>query len=172
MPDRSIKSEEGEVGLKTKLLHDPLTIMKKYTEGMKSKEEVLSQKSNKHVFPITSYSSSTRSRSSSLSCSEKKHKKKKHKKHKSKRRRTESSSDEESEDSEDEVVKEERRRKLEVLRMERLAREKEERKKAEMLLAKINGVDKAKPVENKSKSPVKQKYNSQFNPDLAKQNYF
>lgn len=179
MPDRSTKCDEGEVGLKTKLLHDPLTVMKKYTDGMKPKEQQLSQKITKHVFPITSCSSERSSKSSERStkrkqsfssdCSEKSHKVK-NKKHKSKRKNTEQSNDSASEDSEEEEIRQEKKRKLEVLRMERLAREREERKRAEMLLAKINGVDSTQK-EVKNKSPVKQKYNSQFNPELAKQNY-
>lgn len=183
MPDRSTNCDEGEVGLKSKLLHDPLTVIKKYTDGMKPKEQQLSQKVTKHVFPITSYSSersskgsersTKRRRSSGSDYSEKRHKakKKKHKKHKSKKKHKESSSDSASEVSEEETVRQEKKRKLEILRMERLAREREERKKAEMLLAKINGVDTTPKEVNKIKSPVKQKYNSQFNPELAKQNY-
>lgn len=175
LPDRFSKSDEGEVGLKAKLLHDPLTIMKKYTDGMTSKEEVLSQKSAKHVFPITSYNNEKtpkRKQSFDSDSKEKRHKNKmkKHKKKKSKEKHVESSSDEE-EDSGDEAINQEKKRKLEILRMERLTREKEERRKAELLLAKINGLESATNTISKSKSPVKQKYNSQFNPDLAKQNY-
>lgn len=185
-PDRSSKYE-GEVGLKTKLLHDPLTVMKKYTEGMKPKQEQLTQKLNKHVFPITTYNSekqcsprgsskSTRGkrRTSSSDLSEKshRHEKKKHKKHKaSKKSESKLSSDELSEESEDETYKEEKRRKLEILRMERLAREREERKRTESLLAKINGTDSADKQTTRERPIMKRKYNSQFNPEIAKQNY-
>lgn len=185
-PDRCNRSQE-EVNLKTKLLHDPLTIMKKYTEEMKPNKNALpQQQSSKCVFPITNYASNAstprsgkepakRKRSSSSETSHKSRKKKKHKKpkhKKSKRKHVEPSSTEVSEDSEDEAAREERKRKLEMLRMERLKREQEERRKAEMLLAKINGVASEKPPEKlREKRPVRQKYNSQFNPELAKQNY-
>lgn len=176
MPDRSSKCE-GEVGLKTKLLHDPLTMIKKYTDEMKPKPEPLTQKSGKHVFPITSYSSAkstpkhntdvTKRRRSSDS-SDRRHKKKKHKKHKSSKKKDTQSSDD---TSEDEVVKQEKKRKLEFLRMQRLAREREEHKRTQMLFAKINGV-KSTATEKANKKPaLKQKYNSQFNPEIAKQNY-
>ena len=57
--------------------------------------------------------------------------------------------------------------KLEQMRAERLAREKKERKRAELLLAgKDPNADTSKPVI----SNVKQKYNSQFNPIIARQN--
>lgn len=183
MPDRSTKCDGGEVGLKTKLLHDPLTVIKKYTDGMKPKDQQLSQKTTKNIFPITYYSSESvtksndssarRKRSSSSEFGEKKHKqkKKKHKKRKSKRRDSDSSSADISEDSENETIKQEKNRKLQILRMERLEREREERKKAEMLLAKVKGTDILPEKTNKSKPTLKQKYNSQFNPELAKQNY-
>lgn len=175
MPDRSSKSE-GEVGLKTKLLHDPLTMIKKYTDEMKPKQEPLTQKMGKHVFPITSSengctpkrrSESVKRRRSSDS-NERKHKRKKHIKHKSSKKKDTKSSDD---TSEDEAVKQEKKRKLEYLRMQRLAREREEHKRTEMLLAKINGVKSTVTEKTNRKPALKQKYNSQFNPEIAKQNY-
>ncbi|XP_034249406.1 leukocyte receptor cluster member 1 [Thrips palmi] len=76
-----------------------------------------------------------------------------------------------AESSEDED-KAEKRRKLEKLRAERLRREKEEKKKADKLMAKVHGVAYIDDDEKPQPKPVmKQRYNSQFNPNLAKQNY-
>lgn len=84
----------------------------------------------------------------------KKHKKKKKKKEKEKKR----------EIKEKKLV-------LEKLREKRLKREREERFRASQFLAKMNGV----PIEVSKPQPkqpaIVQKYNSQFNPYLAKQNY-
>lgn len=62
---------------------------------------------------------------------------------------------------------------IERLRAERIAREQVEKAKAAALLAKVNGTP--LPEEPKPKEvavpQIKQKYNSQFNPHLAKQNF-
>lgn len=99
------------------------------------------------------------------------HKSKKSKKHKKRKRSKHSSEDSISSDDSN---KSEKNKKLEVLRQERLRREMEEKGKAEALLARLSG----KPIvavksaqDNNTKHPVKQKYNSQFNPEIAKQNY-
>jgi hypothetical protein len=58
-----------------------------------------------------------------------------------------------------------------------LQREKIEKAKADKLLAKLRGEpdpdEKQKEVKEASQQqrPVKQKYNSQFNPEIARQNY-
>lgn len=87
----------------------------------------------------------------------KKHKKKKMKKEKKKKK-----------DKEEDKNK--KKLALEILREKRLKREREERLRASQLLAKINGepIEAPKPP---SKPTIVQKYNSQFNPYLAKQNY-
>ncbi|XP_063593181.1 leukocyte receptor cluster member 1-like [Penaeus indicus] len=74
----------------------------------------------------------------------------------------------ELESSEDEEARKEKEKKLEVLRAERLKREAEERRRAERLLAGLNPNE--KDVASENKPAVKQKYHSQFNPHLAKQN--
>lgn len=85
----------------------------------------------------------------------KKHKKKKMKKEKKKKK---------------DKDKDKKKFALDILREKRLKREREERFRASQMLAKMNGepVEVPKPP---SKPTIVQKYNSQFNPYLAKQNY-
>ena len=123
-----------------------------------------------------------------------KHKKsKKHKKAKSKRRRTSHDSDSEKKKNRDSSASEdssedsdsEKRKRLAILREKRLQREKAERAKANKLLAIVNGSTAAPSITRNDKSEnedsedsdekparkrSKQKYHSQYNPDLAKQN--
>lgn len=89
-------------------------------------------------------------------------KKKKHKKHK-KRKRSDSSSS-----SGDEAERRIKEQKLRLLREQRLKREKEEKARADKLLAKMRGEEIVEP--EKEPPQFQQKYNSQFNPHLAKQN--
>lgn len=84
---------------------------------------------------------------------DKKHKKKKKKKEKEKEKK-----------------KDKKKFDLEKLREQRLKREREERFRASQLLAKMNGVEQQVEAP-KPKPAIVQKYNSQFNPYLAKQNY-
>jgi hypothetical protein len=60
--------------------------------------------------------------------------------------------------------------KLEHLRAQRLKREEQERKRSEALLARLRG--EPDPEANKSDivSSITQRYHSQFNPHLARQN--
>lgn len=60
---------------------------------------------------------------------------------------------------------------LEKLREKRLKREREERFRASQLLARMNGVVPVEVSKPQPKPTIVQKYNSQFNPYLAKQNY-
>lgn len=93
-----------------------------------------------------------------------KKKNKKKKKKKRKRSRSSSSSDSESSSNPSKVS-------IEQLRAKRLKRENEEKLRAAALLAKLRGD--ITPVETQPKEPIlKQKYNSQFNPHIAKQNSY
>lgn len=85
---------------------------------------------------------------------------------KCKKRYSSSSSNEiSSSDSEYEREQENKKRNLETLRAERLKREEKEKMRAERLLAGKN------PDEVEIKKPIiKQKYSSQFNPEIARQN--
>lgn len=60
---------------------------------------------------------------------------------------------------------------LEKLREKRLKREREERFRASQIIARMNGIEPVEVTKPQLKPPIVQKYNSQFNPYLAKQNY-
>lgn len=91
---------------------------------------------------------------------------KKHKKHKSKHKKRKRSFSSSSEDEDEKRIKEQ---KLRVLREQRLKREREEKARADKLLAKMRGEEIIEP-KRESPPPFQQKYNSQYNPHLAKQN--
>jgi len=164
-------------GQKLKDFHDPLKEIKKCLETSGGKKTVQSGSKRKSSIISNADDSSVKKKSKSESRHKKKKKhKKKSKKHKS-RKVSESSSDEEEE---------KKRRKLQSLRQERLERERMEKSKAQAVLAKLRGEtvpeeksNQFEPIKDKSRtsnsyssvSRVKQKYNSQFNPELARQNY-
>ncbi|CAO1428869.1 unnamed protein product [Diamesa serratosioi] len=179
-----------EVNLKTKLFHDPLMLIQKYV-GRSIKDDIIGIKKPDDVPKLKKYESvigsikdkkRKRSPSPESSISSKRSKKsKKSKKHKKERKHKKSHKKESSVEktSEDEEERKLHKQKLEKMRAERLARETVEKLKAEKFLRKLRGEDEPETIQatcNKStvapvRSPVKQKYNSQFNPEIARQNY-
>lgn len=73
----------------------------------------------------------------------------------------------------DKSKKDVKKDKLQKLREARLKREKEEKYKTELFLTKLSGTtnDATLSTKKPETSRVKPKYNSQFNPELARQNY-
>lgn len=189
-PNRSEAFDESgkkvEVNLKTKLLHDPMRVIERYVgRSLKSASSTLKaeppveQKHIKKYEPIidsTFKAHRKRKRSESQTTSEGASKKlKKSKKSKKKHKRRSKKHQSSSDDEEKRILQ---KQKLEKLRAERIQREKVERAKAEKVLAKLRGdpdPDLKPAIVTKEASqqprPVKQKYNSQFNPEIARQNF-
>lgn len=171
-----------EVNLKAKLLYDPIKLMEKYAGRSYTKSSLVGNKkedaesptkledSSKSKVEITKYNSVLDGFKSKKRKSKKK--KSKHKKKKRKHQKSgSSSSSSSSEESEDEETRRLQKLKLEKLRAERLRREKVEKEKADRLLAQLRGEPETPKPKNPEIPSVKQKYNSQFNPWLARQNY-
>lgn len=162
MPKRLTDTEKDvEVETKKKILNDPIVDIKKYLSVMRS-ESTEDQPKVKMQAIKRKHCESDNSHSNQESHSaHKKHKKnKKHKKHKKEKHKELFNKETTSQSNAN----------VEKLRAERLLREQSEKLRTEALLAKIKG-EPVPIVKPKSPEPIiKQKYNSQFFPEIARQN--
>lgn len=158
---KSLQKEEVDLkSEKLKEMFDPLRVVRHHLGITEKSTPTASRTLGDLRFP---------SKNLSITPSPKAKKSKKKKKKKSKKR-SETSSD--SSDTEDD----DKKIKLALLRAKRLQREKEERLKSDKLFASIYGESSSEKPKDQSTEleakprPVVRKYNSQYNPDLARQN--
>lgn len=145
VPDRSKNAADDEIDLKRKSLDDPLNVVNK----------ALKRDSNLKLDACRSDKSQAKNQTNIVLGKSNKRKTPK----KKRRKKSANSSASSTTDSEDEMQK----LKLQKLREERLKREQEERKRVEILFGKKDN--------SKDQPMFTQKYSSQFNPHLAKQNF-
>ena len=161
LKDNSTDEKDSEKLLKdnkTKQMNDPMEDIKRYLDSMKSKSEDKTTKrkiSDKSIEFIKSSESSAKTKT--------KHKKKhkKHKKHKKRKHLSESSDESEDNASDQKVSKT-----LQQLRAERLERERIERERTVELLTGRKNIKEDSVIMDERRRT----YNSQFNPEIARQN--
>ncbi|XP_012531921.1 leukocyte receptor cluster member 1 homolog [Monomorium pharaonis] len=157
LPKRLTDTERDiEVETKKKVLNDPLIDIKKYLKIMHSKSvedhvkvkiEGVKRKRNDSDGSHSDHESHST------------HKRSKDKKHKKNHK-----------NSEKEKIKSPSSIDIEKLRAERLLREQSEKLRTEALLAKMRGEPVPVVTQETPKPTIKQKYNSQFFPEIARQN--
>lgn len=175
IPERSSSSNCGpslETSVKSKQLIDPLNDVRRALNMTKDELKLETKRSDSVSLQSHSRNSSAFGNEDSNRYKQKSlKKKKKHRKKRKKRRKASDTDDSSSnrDDSESEYSETDDRQNsvnLDELRAERLKREEKEKLRAAQVLAKLRGetVPEPKPV-------IQQKYNSQFNPHIAKQNF-
>lgn len=160
LPKRLLDTEKNvEVETKKKALNDPIVDIKKYLNIMNS--QPVKDPKVKTEDAKRKYCDSDSFHSNQETHKHKKHKKdKKYKKHEKKNYK--------------QLIKEEAKNQsntnIEKLRAERMLREQSEKLRTEALLAKVRGEPIPVVAPKTPKSTIKQKYNSQFFPEIARQN--
>lgn len=169
LPPRLLdKDNSGELDKKKKSLYDPLGDIRKYLSIMGSSTSSSGTKPSLKIQNTVKRKLETVGDSDSESSSHKRHKK--HKKNKKKHKKDKKRHKECNKEGESSTSLAD----IEKLRVARILREQAEKLKTEALLAKLRGdpipVPAVEAEKEKNVPVIKQKYNSQFCPQIARQN--